>query len=421
MRAPQAYANRCGCGGIAVTPQFFKLTEYTMKCSIYIHWPFCKSKCPYCDFNSHVRDGVDHGLWRASLIKEIDYYSHYLKDKKIVSIFFGGGTPSLAHESVISGIIEHLTKHYNLPSNTEITMEANPTSVESAKFKAIAAAGVNRVSLGIQSLYDKNLKFLGREHSALEAKAAIEVARKYFSKFSFDLIYALPKQSLQEWETELQEAKSLADGHLSLYQLTIEKGTRFFSEHKQGRFTLPDEDLAADMYTLTEEILEQDGYKAYEVSNYAKPGNSTSAAACDVASVLRSSCIFNTLRSSAPRAPCTLLPEASFQRDLIKQEGSRYATQNISSPEEWLKLVSANGVGLQRNEALTAEDILKETTIMGLRASAGAVIHPLMDQQKITTLRDNGLLEIKDNKIIATKQGRLLLNSVIKYLLSKDL
>jgi oxygen-independent coproporphyrinogen-3 oxidase len=398
-----------------------------------------------------VRDGVDHGLWRASLIKEIDYYSHYLKDKKIVSIFFGGGTPSLAHESVISGIIEHLTKHYNLPSNTEITMEANPTSVESAKFKAIAAAGVNRVSLGIQSLYDKNLKFLGREHSALEAKAAIEVARKYFSKFSFDLIYALPKQSLQEWETELQEAKSLADGHLSLYQLTIEKGTRFFSEHKQGRFTLPDEDLAADMYTLTEEILEQDGYKAYEVSNYAKPGyecvhnlqywqygeylgigpgahgridlfgNSTSAAACDVASVLRSSCIFNTLRSSAPRAPCTLLPEASFQRDLIKQEGSRYATQNISSPEEWLKLVSANGVGLQRNEALTAEDILKETTIMGLRASAGAVIHPLMDQQKITTLRDNGLLEIKDNKIIATKQGRLLLNSVIKYLLSKDL
>ncbi|MCE2992436.1 MAG: radical SAM family heme chaperone HemW [Candidatus Jidaibacter sp.] len=373
-----------------------------MKCSIYIHWPFCKSKCPYCDFNSHVRDGIDHSLWRASLIKEIDYYSQYLKDKEIVSIFFGGGTPSLAHESVISGIIEHLAKNYNLPNIAEITMEANPTSVESSKFKAIAAAGVNRVSLGIQSLYEKNLKFLGREHSAFEAKAAIEVARKYFSKFSFDLIYALPKQSLNEWAAELQEAKSLADGHLSLYQLTIEKGTKFFSEHKQGRFTLPDEDLAADMYTLTEEILEPDGYKTYEVSNYAKPGHE---------------CIHN-LQYWQYGEYLGIGPGAHGR---IKQGNSRYATQNISSPEEWLKLVNITGAGLQRNEALNQEDILKETVIMGLRTSAGVVAHPLMNKQRITTLCDNGLLELIDNKLITTNQGRLLLNSVIKYLLSKDL
>lgn len=344
-----------------------------------------------------MRDSVDHKLWLNSFIAELDYYKDYLSDKEIISIFFGGGTPSLAHESVIAGVIGHISS-MSLASNVEITMEANPTSVEASKFQALSKAGVNRVSLGIQSLRDENLKFLGREHDVAEAKGAIELARKTFNRYSFDLIYALPNQTLSEWEVELGEAIVMAGGHLSLYQLTIEKGTHFFGAHRAGEFVMPDNELAADMYTRTEEVLEGHGYRAYEVSNYAIPGHE---------------CLHN-MQYWRYGNYLGIGPGAHGR---IEEDGNRYATQNISSPESWLTLVAESGVGIQRKDLLKASDIASERIMMGLRTLEGVEITSDVNELKLQELVDNELLYISDGKMIATKQGRLLLNSVIGYLI----
>ena len=240
--------------------------------SVYIHWPFCKSKCPYCDFNSHVRETIEIDKWNQAYLIEIENNRENLLEKNIVSIFFGGGTPSLMPSFIISNIIDKLSNVANINEKTEITFEANPTSVESQKFKEFALAGINRVSLGVQSFNEDDLKFLGREHSLTEALEAIEIAKKNFKRYSFDLIYALPNQTLKAWENELKSALKFADKHLSLYQLTIEKGTPFYGLYKKKKFTIPNENLAKDFYDSTQDIMNNLSLPAYEISNHAAMG-----------------------------------------------------------------------------------------------------------------------------------------------------
>jgi oxygen-independent coproporphyrinogen-3 oxidase len=320
-----------------------------------------------------------------------------LHGKEVISIFFGGGTPSLAHESVIEGVIGHIAKGCQMAQGIEITMEANPTSVEAGKFKNLALAGVNRISLGVQSLRTENLRFLGREHSVIEAKMAIEIACKSFPKYSFDLIYALPNQTIYEWEIELEEAISMASEHLSLYQLTIEKGTYFFKAYNAGEFVMPDNETAADMYTRTEDILQLHGYKAYEVSNYAKNGHE---------------CTHN-MQYWRYGDYLGIGPGAHGR---IEREGERIAIQNISSPEEWLKRVTKVGVGVQQENVLAKEEIAIERLLMGLRTAEGVDNHDIVRSERINELVDNGLLKLKGGRVVATRQGRLLLNSIVEYL-----
>ena len=240
--------------------------------AIYIHWPFCKSKCPYCDFNSHVREKIDEKSWFDAYITEISFFADKIVGKNITSIFFGGGTPSLMNPKLVEKIILELEKIGKFVDNIEITLEANPTSIEAQKFQDFKTAGINRVSIGIQSFNEEGLKFLGRTHSKNEAIEALEIAGNIFSNYSFDLIYARPNQSIKNWENELLSALKLAKNHLSLYQLTIEKGTSFFNDYRDKKFTMPSDVLAASMYELTREITKAHGFVDYEISNYAKQG-----------------------------------------------------------------------------------------------------------------------------------------------------
>jgi oxygen-independent coproporphyrinogen-3 oxidase len=231
--------------------------------SIYIHYPFCKAKCPYCDFNSHVRDGVDHENFLLAYEKELEFFAAKISPRQVTTIFFGGGTPSLMPIFLVEGILRKISQLWTLDENCEITLEANPTSFESSKFKALRDVGINRLSIGIQALNDADLKFLGREHSAKEAIATIEVAAKIFDNFSFDLIYARPKQSLESWQEELSRAINFGTKHLSLYQLTIEKGTKFYSQFARKEFAMPDENLAAEFYEMTNQITRSNGLELY--------------------------------------------------------------------------------------------------------------------------------------------------------------
>jgi len=239
---------------------------------VYVHWPFCKSKCPYCDFNSHVRDGVDQTRWRDALLKELEHAAHEAPERRVETMFFGGGTPSLMQPETVGAVIERVKALWDTAADVEITLEANPTSVEAARFAALAEAGVNRVSLGVQALDAASLSFLGREHSADEAIEAIATARRHFARYSFDLIYARPGQTSEAWRAELVRALEMAGEHLSLYQLTLERGTRFFTDHARGVFALPAEDQAAAMFELTQQRLAAAGLPAYEISNHAAPG-----------------------------------------------------------------------------------------------------------------------------------------------------
>src|SRR5262252_8891286 len=239
---------------------------------LYVHWPFCLSKCPYCDFNSHVREAIDHERWRDALLLELDHYAADTPARRLTSIFFGGGTPSLMAPDTVAAVIERAARHWPFAPDIEITLEANPTSVEAGKFAGFRSAGVNRVSLGVQALNDADLKFLGRHHSAAEARAAIEIARRSFRRHSFDLIYARPGQSAAAWRAELAEAIALAGDHLSVYQLTIEPETVFGAAHRRGELQVPEEEDAAALYELTQELLGAAGLPAYEISNHARPG-----------------------------------------------------------------------------------------------------------------------------------------------------
>lgn len=371
--------------------------NHYMQISLYIHWPFCKSKCPYCDFNSHVQSQVDMASWADAYIREIDNYRDYLSDKTIGTIFIGGGTPSTAAPEVFAKVIDHLATHYNLSSDIEITMEANPTSIEAQKFHGFRASGINRVSIGVQSLREERLKFLGREHDAKQAREAIEIARNIFPRVSFDLIYATPGQSLVSWEEELREALDLGLQHISLYQLTIEKGTPFFKAHRMGDFIMPDEDDSTLSYQLTNSVCAEYNLARYEVSNYAVAGQE---------------CRHN-LAYWRYQDYLGIGPGAHGR---ITMGSKKFATMKLHSPNEWIKAVAERGIGLQSKIELSQEEVIQEQMVMGLRIPQGVCSSIIKDRQRLEILKSHGLLSEANGRVSATDRGLLLLNSVISYL-----
>lgn len=298
--------------------------------AIYIHWPFCVSKCPYCDFNSHVREEIDQDLWKQSLLQDLKSFYPTTQGFEVTSIFFGGGTPSLMPPQIVETLLLEISKHYPLSSDLEITLEANPNSVEVANFQNLALAGVNRLSLGVQSLKAKNLKFLGRSHSQEEALQAIDISDKFFKRRSFDLIYTLPNQSIEDWEEELEHALKLAGEHLSLYQLTIEQGTPFFIAAHRGDFVMPPPEVSDHFFEWTHAHMKEAGYPAYEVSNFAKPGK-----AC------RHNKHYWYYRDYIGIGP------GAHSRLTI--EGKKYAIRRHRSPEKWLEMVAENQGNHEKN------------------------------------------------------------------------
>lgn len=367
--------------------------------AIYVHWPFCKKKCPYCDFNSHVRDTIDHNAWEEALLKELSYWREQTLQHRVVSIFFGGGTPSLMAPRTVGAIINAVHTYWECSDGMEITMEANPTSVEAAKFHDVAAAGVNRVSLGVQSLRAESLDFLGREHSAKEALGAITLAAKYFPRYSFDLIYALPKQSLAAWEKELREALTYARGHVSLYQLTIEENTAFHhAYHVKKSFALPAEPLAADLYDLTSALMEEAGMPAYEISNYAASGQESR----------------HNLAYWRSEAYIGIGPGAHGRVDIA---GERIATRTIKSPERWLETMQSHPNAVDELVTLTATERNEEKLLMGLRLLQEGVDYSLIAAEKTAPLIAQQLLQQNGDRIRVTPRGTLLLNAIIAQLL----
>lgn len=382
--------------------------------ALYVHWPFCKKKCPYCDFNSHVRDTIDHAAWREGLLRELRYWHARCPNKTITSIFFGGGTPSLMEPSTVAALIDEVHKLWpTAAGGCEITLEANPTSVEAAKFTALKLAGVNRVSLGVQSLRPESLAFLGREHSANEALDAVALAANIFPRYSFDLIYALPKQTLGEWEKELNEALTHARGHLSLYQLTIEENTAFHHAYHVGKsFQLPEDSLAAELYHLTQTIMEDAGLPAYEISNHASVGNESR----------------HNLAYWQSDSYFGIGPGAHGRVD---SGPHRLATRALKSPERWLDAVKHTGHGIDEELALTTQERAEEIILMGLRLPhLGVDLTALQPDvaHYLTTLWANGRVErlVQQTMLVATpthllttRHGQLVLNSVIEALLTE--
>jgi putative oxygen-independent coproporphyrinogen III oxidase len=371
--------------------------------AVYIHWPFCLSKCPYCDFNSHVRHGgIDEARFVRAYEAEIAAAAARVPGRTVSSIFFGGGTPSLMHPSSVQTILDCIGKHWAIAADVEVTLEANPTSVEATRFRGFRAAGVNRVSLGVQALDDAALKELGRLHTAQEALDAVAVARSIFNRYSFDLIYARPRQSLDAWAAELKRAIAEAAEHLSLYQLTIEQGTPFFGLHKAGKLIVPDEDSARDLYDLTQEICGKSGLPAYEISNHARPG-----AQC------RHNLIYWRGHDYAGVGP------GAHGRLTI--EGRRVATETDKRPEAWLMRVEANGDGMTVNEKLTSGEVADEYLLMGLRLAEGidtaryaALAGRALDPKRISILRGEGAVETTtDGRLRVTPSGFPLLDAVV--------
>ena len=371
--------------------------------AVYIHWPFCLSKCPYCDFNSHVRHGgVDEARFLRAYEAEIAAAAARVPNRTVSSIFFGGGTPSLMQPSSVQTILDCIGKHWTIAADVEVTLEANPTSVEANRFRGFRAAGVNRVSLGVQALDDAALKELGRLHTAQEALDAVAVARSIFNRYSFDLIYARPRQSLDAWAAELERAIAEAAEHLSLYQLTIEPGTPFFGLHKAGKLIIPDEDRARDLYDLTQEICGKRELPAYEISNHARPG-----AEC------RHNLVYWRGHDYAGIGP------GAHGRLTI--EGRRVATETDRRPEAWLMRVEANGNGMTINEKLTSGEVADEYLLMGLRLAEGidparynALAGRALDPKRISILREEGAVETTiDGRLRVTQSGFPVLDAVV--------
>ncbi|MBA3054028.1 MAG: coproporphyrinogen III oxidase [Sphingomonadales bacterium] len=316
--------------------------------ALYIHWPFCLKKCPYCDFNSHVRDGVDHALWQDALLADLRHEAEVAGGEPLESVFFGGGTPSLMPPALVAALLAEAERLWGFTPGIEITLEANPSSVEAAKFAALAAAGVNRVSLGLQSLDDVALRFLGRLHNVAESLAALEVAQRNFGRVSFDLIYALPGQTAEMWETQLRRALGFGTGHLSLYQLTIEAGTRFATMVREREFAPLDEDTSADLFTLTRKLTTAHGIPAYEISNHAKPGERSR----------------HNLAYWQYRDYSGVGPGAHGRRNGI-------ATVRHRKPENWLAGIASVGHGIAQERQLGACEQASEAMLMGLRLGEG--------------------------------------------------
>jgi putative oxygen-independent coproporphyrinogen III oxidase len=356
---------------------------------VYIHWPFCLSKCPYCDFNSHVRRGViDEALFVRAFAAEIAATAARVPGRTVSTIFFGGGTPSLMQPATVAALLDAIAQHWRVAPDAEVTLEANPTSVEAERFRGYRAAGVNRVSLGVQALDDRALGELGRLHSAREALDAVGIARKVFDRYSFDLIYARPQQRPQDWANELTRALTEAGEHLSLYQLTIEPDTPFAALHATGKLKVPDEDAARALYDTTQEVCAAHGLPAYEISNHARPGGE---------------CRHNLIYWRAHEY-AGIGPGAHGRLDI---DGSRHATATEKRPEAWLTRVESEGHGLITDDILIREEMADEFLLMGLRLAEGidparyaALAGRLLDEERIATLQENGLLE-------TTAAGRL--------------
>jgi len=377
---------------------------------VYVHWPFCKAKCPYCDFNSHVRQGIDQERWRNALLKELEHAAREAPERRVETIFFGGGTPSLMEPATAGAVIARVKALWDTAAELEITLEANPTSVEAGRFAALAETGVNRVSLGVQAFDRSALGFLGREHSVDEAIAAIDTARRHFGRYSFDLIYARPGQTAEAWEAELDHALALAGEHLSLYQLTIERGTRFFTDHARGAFILPTEEQAAEMFELTQTRLAAAGLPAYEISNHARPG-----AAC------RHNLIYWRYQDYVGIGPGAhgRFAEASGKR----------ATRRASGPEAWLAAVERAGHGTAETSLIVGRDLVEEALMMGLRLADGidraqfactTAADPVtaLGEARLGPLVAAGYLEVDAMHLKATAAGRQRLNAVLKHLIA---
>jgi len=383
--------------------------------ALYIHWPFCKSKCPYCDFNSHVRERIDEARWRAALLAELDRWAPMLAGRKLVSIFFGGGTPSLMAPATAAALIECAAQHWPLGPEVEITLEANPTSVEAARFEDLRAAGVNRVSLGVQALDDAALKFLGRGHDAGEARQAVALAARLFPRFSFDLIYARPGQTLGAWRDELDAALALAGDHLSLYQLTIEPGTAFATAFARGDFRLPDDETQGALYEATQETLAAAGLPAYEISNHARPG-----------SECRHNLVYWRYQDYLGIGP------GAHSRLTLGDEkggGEKRALKNFRAPETWLTAVERDGNAVEESVALAPAERREEMLMMGLRlregvsraafrAETGLDPEVALDPARLQNLRDAGFIELDAAGFRASDAGRQRLNAVLAALLA---
>lgn len=373
--------------------------------ALYIHWPFCLAKCPYCDFNSHVRERMPEARFAAALRTELAHEAARLGRRKLGSIFFGGGTPSLMAPESVAALIADATTLFDAQPNLEITLEANPTSVESGRLNAFRQAGVNRVSLGIQALDDASLRFLGREHSAQQALAALEIARSLFPRITFDLIYARPNQTLADWQTELDTALNLVADHVSLYQLTIEPGTKFEALHRTGAFTLPDEDTAARLYQETAEVTARHGLTGYEVSNYARPGSESR----------------HNLTYWRYGDYLGIGPGAHGR---ITQGDALYATRRHRAPEPWADLVERTGTGQTSQDALDPTDRAREMLLMGLRVTEGITasrftartglnLRDALDPVILKAALEEGYLEQDPETLRATPEGRLRLEALL--------
>ena len=369
--------------------------------ALYVHWPFCVSKCPYCDFNSHVRENVDQGVWRDALLADLRHEAALLPDRRVGSIFFGGGTPSLMPPETVAAVIAEADALWDLADDVEITLEANPNSVEIAKFADLAAAGVNRVSIGVQSFDPEVLDFLGRAHSEDEARRAIATAQEHFARVSFDLIYARPGQSIAAWESELAGALAFGTDHLSLYQLTIEPGTRFATLAAKGDLTIPDGDTAADLFDATQAMTRAVGLPRYEVSNHARAGQES-----------RHNLAYWRYADYAGVGP------GAHGRRLGQ------ATERHKKPENFIAAVERNGHGLKVESDLPAHERATEAMLMGLRLTEGIDLariearsglgrEAFVDADAVARLISQGLMRQAGDRLAVTDDGILLLDSIL--------
>jgi putative oxygen-independent coproporphyrinogen III oxidase len=370
---------------------------------VYVHWPFCLSKCPYCDFNSHVRHAaIDEDRFANAFAREVETTAVRVPGRQVTSIFLGGGTPSLMQPRTVGRVLDAIGKHWRVAEDVEVTLEANPTSVEATRFRGYRAAGVNRVSLGVQALDDASLKMLGRLHSAREALEAVAIARSAFERYSFDLIYARPDQTPDMWADELERAIAHAAEHLSLYQLTIEEGTPFFGLHAAGKLRTPDEAVARALYDVTQEICSKHGLSAYEISNHARPG---------------AECRHNLVYWRGDEY-AGIGPGAHGRLDC---DGLRHATATEKRPEAWLMRVEATGHGVTTDDVLNSEERADEYLLMGLRLNEGidprryaALAGRALDPRRIATLTDEGAITVDaDGRLRVTQSGFPVLDAVV--------
>ena len=368
--------------------------------ALYVHWPFCVSKCPYCDFNSHVRESVDQAAWAKALLADLAHEAAMLLGRQLTSIFFGGGTPSLMPPATVAAILNAAERHWGFAEGIEITLEANPSSVEAARFADLAAAGVNRASLGVQALDDEALRFLGRAHGVDEALRALQTAQEQFGRVSFDLIYARPGQPLGDWEAELTRAIGYGTEHLSLYQLTIEPGTRFATEAAAGRLTIPDGDAAADLFETTRGIAAAAGLPAYETSNHAAAGAES-----------RHNLTYWRYGDYAG-----IGPGAHGRREGV-------ATARRKKPENWMAAVDRNGHGIELEETLPPTTRATEALVMGLRLTEGVDLarvaalaegREMVNHAAVHTLAQQGLVRLDGRRLIVTDAGALLLDAILR-------